>query len=341
MGMKKKVSLKDIAQHLGVSTALVSYVLNNQLEDRINKDTAQKIRATAIELGYRPNQIAKSLKNSRTQTIGLIVADIANPFFAHLARIIEDEAKKNNYTIVFGSADESSQKSEALIHAFMSKQVDGFIIAAAEGSEKQLSALKKQDVPFVLADRFFPGFPANSVTIDNFQAAHDAVTHLLKNGFKRIGMINLKTALFHSNERSRGYKEALADQGKAMEPYLKEVNEKDLEAEVQQAIHELLHQPEPVDALFFGNNSLAMAGLIQLRNLNIRVPDQIAVICFDESTAYNLFYCPLTYIRQPLVKIGQAAVKLLIEAIKQEDPGTKSITFEAELVIHQSSLSKS
>lgn len=339
--MKKKVSMKDIALRLGVSTALVSYVLNNQLEDRINKDTAEKIRATAKELGYQPNQIAKSLKNSRTQTIGLIVADISNPFFANLARIIEDEAKRNNYTIIFGSADESFQKSEELIHAFMSRQVDGFIIAAAEGSEKQLSALKKQDVPFVLADRFFPGFPANSVTIDNFQAAHDAVTHLLKNGFKRIGMINLKTALFHSNERSRGYKNALADEDAAVEDYLREVNEKDLETEVQRVIKELLTQKEPVDALFFGNYNLAITGLIQLRNLNIRVPDDLAVVCFDESDAYNLFYCPLTYIKQPLVKIGQSAVKLLLEAINQQDPGTKSITLEAELVIHQSSLSKS
>lgn len=340
-GMKKKVSMKDIAQHLDVSIALVSYVLNNQLEGRINKDTAEKIRTTAAELGYRTNQIAKSLKNSRTQTIGLIVTDISSPFAAQLARIIEDEAKKNKYTVIFGSSDESFQKSEELIHAFMSRQVDGFIIVPAERSEKQLSLLKKQDVPFVLVDRFFPGFPANSVTIDNFQASYDAVTHLLKNGFKRIGMINLKTTLFHSTERSRGYKYAMEDEGADSESYFREINGKNLEAEVQQTIDDLLNLPEPADALFFGNNNIAMAGLAQIRNLKLTVPNDLAIVCFDEAAAYNLFSCSLTHIKQPLTNIGQSAVKLLIEAINEDQQVTKSITMEAELVIHQSSLRKS
>src|SRR6187397_2892525 len=109
--MLKKISLKDIANQVGVSTALVSYVLNNQKEGRINKEVAQKIRDTAKRLNYRTNQVAKSLKTNKTYTIGLIVADISNPFFSSLARIIEDEADQNNYTVIFGSSDESPAKS--------------------------------------------------------------------------------------------------------------------------------------------------------------------------------------------------------------------------------------
>ena len=159
--MKKKVSQKDIAQKVGVSTALVSYVLNNLKEGRISKVVAQKIRETAKELNYRTNQIAKSLKINKTFTIGLIVADISNPFFSSLARIIEDEADKKNYTVIFGSSDENAQKSWKLINALVDRQVDGFIIAPAENTESNLTYLKDHDIPFVLIDRYFPGLETN------------------------------------------------------------------------------------------------------------------------------------------------------------------------------------
>src|SRR5205085_9380454 len=126
--MIKKPSLKDIAQKVGVSTALVSYVLNNQKEGRIGKEVAQKIRDTATELNYRTNQIAKSLKTNKTFTIGLIVADISNPFSSGLARKIEEEADRNNYTVIFGSSDENAIRSNKLIDTFLNRQVDGLII---------------------------------------------------------------------------------------------------------------------------------------------------------------------------------------------------------------------
>ena len=122
--MKKKVSLKDIAERVGVSITLVSYVLNNRFKDRINKEVAQKIRDTAEKLNYRPNHIAKSLKTKKTYTLGLVVADIANPFFSSLARIIEDEAEKYNYTVIFGSSDESAELSKKLVNVFLDHQVD-------------------------------------------------------------------------------------------------------------------------------------------------------------------------------------------------------------------------
>src|SRR6476469_3766675 len=139
--MKKKVSLKDIAQKVGVSIALVSYVLNNKKQGRISEEISKKIRDTAQKLNYRTNQIAKSLKTNKTNTIGLIVADISNPFYSALARIIEDEAEKYNYTVIFGSSDENLKKSEKLIDIFLNRQVDGLIYAASENSEAQLEDL--------------------------------------------------------------------------------------------------------------------------------------------------------------------------------------------------------
>ena len=166
--MNKKVSLKDIAQKVGVSTALVSYVLNNKKQGRISKAVAQKIRDAALQMNYRANQIAKSLKTNKTQTIGLIVADIANPFFSGLARIIEDEADKTNYTVIFGSSDENAEKSLKLIDTFINRQVDGLILAAGENGEGHIKYLQQQEVPLVLIDRYFPGINNSYIALDNY-----------------------------------------------------------------------------------------------------------------------------------------------------------------------------
>ena len=149
------------------------------------------------------NQIAKSLKTNRTYTIGLIVADISNPYFSGLARIIEDEADKRNYTVIIGSSDENPGKFEKLIETFTGRKVDGLLIAATAGTEDQLRQLQEQKVPFVLVDRYFPGISSNYVGLDNYNASYKAVQHLAEKGRKRIGLITYDTQLFHINERKR------------------------------------------------------------------------------------------------------------------------------------------
>ena len=130
--MNKKTSLKDIATAVGVSIALVSYVHNNKKEGRINKAVAEKIRATALKMNYRTNQIARSLKTNKTNTIGLILADISNPFSAALARVIEDAADKSNYTVIFGSSDENPEKYKKILDALLNRQADGLILSPPE-----------------------------------------------------------------------------------------------------------------------------------------------------------------------------------------------------------------
>lgn len=334
--MIKKTSLKDIAKNAGVSTSLVSYVLNNKLEGRINKKTAEKIRQVASEMHYSPNQIAKSLKSSKTYTIGLIVADISNPFSSSLARIIEDEAKKYKYTVIFGSADESNKKTQELITVLLSRQVDGFIIAPPEGFDKYLATLHQQNIPFVLIDRYFPGSEANHVVINNYKSSFDATTHLIKNGFRKIGMVNLKSKLYHLNERTNGYKRALKDAGLESNCYIRTINEKNIKREITEAINELVYPPNSIDALFFATNNIALEGLSFIKEKKVRVPKDLGIVCFDETNAYNLFDCPLTYVRQPLVEIGQQAVQLLLEGI-EENSKYQNLFLETELVIKRSS----
>lgn len=332
----KKTSLKDIAQAVGVSTALVSYVLNNQKKNRISQEIAQKIRQVAQAMNYQPNQIAQSLKTNRTRTLGLIVADIANPFSSSLARIIEDEADQHNYTVIFGSSDENAQKCQKLITTFLNRQVDGLLIAPPEGSEAQIAELQQRGTPFVLIDRCFPHLKTNYVTLDNYQAIYSAVQHLIDQGYQRIGMVTFKTALFHINERARGYQNALSDYRLSFrKSWLKAVSVDNPGAEAGRAVQELTTGRNPVEALVFASNTLTLAGLKRLNVANVRVPDDVAVVGFDETEAYDLFYAPPTYIRQPLPEIGQLATRMLLEALAANNRTTQA-NVAATLVVRAS-----
>ena len=336
VAMEKRVLLKDIAQKVGVSTALVSYVLNNQKENRISKEIAQKIRDTATRLNYRPNQIAKSLKTNKTFTIGLIVADIANAFFSTLARIIEDEAEKSNYTVIFGSSDEMAERSQKLIDVLLDRHVDGLIIAPSENSEAQIKKLQERGIPLVLIDRYFPTLDVSYVGVNNYEAAYQCAVHLMETGRKKIGMVGFKTNLLHLQDRKKGFLKAMKDNGRTLpKSQIREVQLDAAKEEVEESIQQLLQGPEPVDALFFASNKLSTFGLKYINRLALRVPTDLALCSFDQSDATELFYASLTHIRQPLHEIGQQAVQLLLQDMSK-GTGSKQLHLPAELVVAQS-----
>jgi LacI family transcriptional regulator len=340
--MNKKVSLKDVAQHVGVSTALISYVINHkEKEVRVSKEMVEKIRKAVAELNYQPNLIAKSLKSGKTNTIGLIVADISNPFFSNIARIIEDEAKKEGYIVIFGSSDENAKKSQDLINVFFNRQVDAFIIAPAENTEQQIIELQKNNVPVVLIDRYFPNVKADCVHIDNFQASFNAVEHLINSGRKRIAMMAYDTTLSHIQDRKKGYKAALkANHIKFRSEWLKNVYHKNIENEVKSAMTELLSSELKIDAIFFATNTLAIEGLKIINQSGVRVPDELAIITFDESDAFDFFYSPLSYVSQSLHDLGKEATRLTVEKIKNNDKEYSSVIVKEKLVLRKSSEKK-
>jgi LacI family transcriptional regulator len=338
--MARKVSLKDIAKEVGVSTTLVSYVLNNLKEGRISKEIAQKIREVAQRLNYRPNLMAKSLKTNRTMTLGLIVADISNPFSSTLARIVEDEAGKMNYTVIFGSSDENQQKGARLIDTLLNRQVDGLIISPPADSQEQMRELQKQEVPFVLLDRYFPDIKTNYVALNNHAAASMATSHLIEHGCDRIGMITYKTSLFHLQERKRGYQAALKQSSVPYKKqYVREVDVVNDKSEIEKAVRELLNVQPRINGLVFASNIIAANALRYINPLPLKVPDDIAIVSFDETEALDLFYAPLTYIRQPLREMGAMATKILLENIVSNNRITQ-VQMEPELVVRASSIRK-
>lgn len=336
MAISKRISLKDIAQKVGVSTALVSYVLNNKKEGRINKDVAQRIRDTAKELNYRTNLLARSLKTNKTFTIGLIVADIASPFSSGMARIIEDEADKLNYTVIFGSSDENAQKFGKLVDTFLTRQVDGLIIAPPENAENQIFHLQQQGLPFVLFDRYFPAITANYVALDNYTAAHNAIKYMIERGCKRPAIITYNSGLFHMQERIRGYSAALKlNNIDANKCWVKKVNILNPKAAIEKAVHELLSLDEPVDAILFGSNSIAIHGVKYINTLPLKVPKDLSIISFDETESLDLFYAPITYIKQPMHEMGQLTTQILLDCLCKNNK-VSQVNMQAKLVVRAS-----
>ena len=339
--MSTKTSLKDIAGAVGVSIALVSYVLNNkEKEARVNPETAKRIRNAAKKMNYQPNQVAKSLKSGKSQAIGLIVADISNPFFGHLSRTIEDYSEKAGYTVIFASSDEKANTFEKLISTLINRQMDGFIIAPPEGSESQLKHLEESNIPYVLIDRYFKNIDSSYVVSDNYQGTYEATVHLINNGCKRIGFVRYKNKMQHTEDRFRGYLHALKDNGlRAYVNLTCEVKYDDKE-DFSNKFKKLVTLRGKADAVVFSTNTLSILGLKELLKLGITVPDDLAVFCFDESESYDLFYCRVSFVKQPMKEIGEKAVKILLDHLSNSGKMKNSkVMLATQLIIGESSMS--
>lgn len=336
-----KVGLKEIAEQAGVSIALVSYVLNGQaVQKQVNHDTAIKIKDVAKALNYQPNQIAKSLKTSKTRTIGLVVADINYRFSTGITRAIEIEAKKNHFTVIYGSSNENREKLAELIKTFINHRVEGLIVVPVDNSQEEIKMIQDADIPFILVDRNFPEMQTNYITLDNYKAAYNATAHLILLGHKKISFINYITTSFHLKERNRGYKDALRDhQILFNDNWLQEVSNSNREEEVPVAMKAILNLDEPCEAVFFATDTLTLNGLKYLIKHNIKVPDQISVLSFDESDAFELFYTSITHSRQPLDEMGKLAVTTLMDLIKHKKT-EKNLHLDAELVVGDSCYKK-
>jgi LacI family transcriptional regulator len=337
--MQKRVSLKDIANKVGVSIALVSYVMNGQeKEKRVSAEVVKKIREAAEELNYQPNQIARSLRMKSTKTIGLIVADIANPFFSQLARIIENEASTNGYTVIFGSSDEDPFKLESLINTLLSRQVDGFIIVPTEGAMGQIRELTKMKIPYVLVDRFFPEINANHVVLDNYRATYDAVSHMIKEGYCNISLFAYELSLVHMKERIRGYREAMEDNQLDESIHVIEVRPEYYREDIGKAFDEIIASAKENKALIFATNALSVYGLYCIQKKSLKIPDDITFFGFDGGESFDLYDPPLSFVQQPLEEMGKESFNVLMGIIKGSGKVTQ-VTLSPSLIIRDPGMS--
>lgn len=318
----KKVSLADVAKSLGVSKTLVSLVLNDRGDEKgINKDTQQRVRDKVKELNYKPNQFARGLRVGKSNTIGLVVADISNSFYAKMCRSIEDHCNANGYNLIICSSDENSEKESKLIQMLIDRQVDGLIISTTQKNNTDINQLRKDNFPFVLIDRNIPKIDTNYVIVDNFLGSKNVVNHLIKIGNKRIGHLTISPSHLSSlKDRTAGYKEALKENKIRVDTSLiREISFEKIKEDVRRELKELLSPPQSINSLFVANNNIAVACLECLKEMNIRIPQDVALVSFDDIDAFKLCYPPVTAVSQPIIEMGKEAVRILIDNIKSEE----------------------
>lgn len=332
----KRTSIKDIARIAGVSVATVSYVLNRKEGQRIGENTKKKIFEIAEAINYTPNKIAKSLKTNKSKLLGLIVADISNEFYSHIARNLEDKALKLGYTLIIGSSDENAEKFEKLIELFSQQQVDGMIVAPVVGSEHILQKLVDKNYPIVTIDRYLKDIKIPSIIVNNTEIAESTTNFLLKKKFDKIIYIGYDTKLSHLLDRHRGFETTISESGENVKTQSILVGIENITEEIQSKLKAALGINPTNIALYFSSNKLAVAGLSYLVQNNIKVPDDVSVVAFDETEAYKLFPSKITYVKQPLEEMADEAVKLLDLQIKQYSASAKKITLSAELIVQNS-----
>ena len=317
-----KVSLKMIAKSLGVSDATVSLVLSGKGKNgRVGKELSEKIIKKAQELNYRPNILARSLRLGRSQTIGLVLADISNPFFANLAFHIQEYAEKFNYTVFITNTNENTDKMETAIEILKSRQVDGMIIVPTEKGSKCIENLLSSSTPIVLLDRCYPDIKTNVVMIDNYLAAYEATSRMINvDGCKKVGFMTYENSLFHFAERTRGFVDAMKKADIYDERLIKHVNYQTLKEDTQKAINELT--TEGVDSVFFATDSICIKTLKYLTKNDLVTYDKLKVTSFDYNEIFDFIEKPLSYIVQPLQELGTTAAEMLIGLINNEEEET-------------------
>ena len=295
-------------------------MLNNRGdENKISQDTQKRILDFAQKNNYSPNQMARGLSLGKSETIGLIIPNISDIFYARIAHHIELKAKELGYNVVFSSSHESPALEKELIYSMLNRQVDGLIIASTQKNKEEILKLKEADFPFVLIDRHYPDIKTNYVIVDNFGGAQNMTQHLLKNGRINIGLVSIKSELEAMVQRRLGYETALMANGHQIHvDIIKELNPFDYKSDMKKAIIDMVKGPNRVDAIVFTTHYLSSSGLRELRSLHINVPSEVAIISFDEHGAFDLVDPPITASKQPVDDIGNLAVGILVNDIEKK-----------------------
>lgn len=304
------MGIKEVAHAAGVSTATVSRVLAGARH--VRPEVRERVLAVAARLGYRPNLVARSLRAQRSTIIGLIVSDIRNPFFTAVSRAIEDTAYEQGYSVILCNTDEDPRREARYLNLMRDTNVAGVIFSPTRQAMAGFAALPAE-LPMVVIDRFMPEAEIDAVLLDNVDAAYRLASHLIENGYRRIG------ALFGDvgttgQERRRGFEQALRDHTIAPEPeLLRDVSPKISSG--YDAAARLLALTPPPNALFAGNSLLAAGALQAIRERHLAIPQDVALVSFDETTWETLVEPAITVVEQPTAEIGKAAVELLLQRI--------------------------
>jgi LacI family transcriptional regulator len=340
----KDYTIRDVAKEAGVSVATAGRVIGGY--GSVSKQSVIAVREAVTKLNYIPNGVAQSMKKKNTKTIGLVIANICNPYFSSIARLVEDFLVKEGYNMIICNTDEDSEREFSYLRTLHEKRIDGLMIASAlknsEKTQEEIDRIYRGSIPTIIIDREIPSLDLPTVTSDNFRGAYDATSHLIRQGHKKIGVIgaNIST-LFR---RVDGFKEAMKDNGLS-EDYLvaSETNLNIKPGDISEGIKatkELLMDPDSrPTAIFALNNLLTTGALLAIQEMDLKIPEDIALIGWDDFDLAPLLKPPITVVRQSSYNIAHIAVNRLLELIANPDQGfgaEKKVILATELVVRGS-----
>ncbi len=306
--------LKDVANKAGVSVTTVSLILNGRgKEMRLSDALIRKVAAIAQHMRYGPHSVAKGLKSGRTRVLALIVEDISNHFFSTITHIVEGVVREKGYQLVCSSTNNDRDNTIRLIENLANGLVDGFLIVPVDGIQDSIRFLLSKNLPVVFIDRNFRSLDVPGVLVDNLAGIKLGMDHLFQCGYQRVLFVSVQLNLVQIKKREAGYLNSMKAAGYPAK--ILKVKFQEPRDQVLQKMQHAIQQYRP-DAIFFGTNYLGIAGLECLGLLNLRIPDDIGVICFDDHELFRLYQPGITVIDQPLEQIVNISVGILFERIE-------------------------
>jgi LacI family transcriptional regulator len=325
--------MRDVAERAGVSVTSVSHVINKTRP--VSYELRERVLAAMEELGYQPNRLARSLRSGKTQIIGTIVPDSADPFFAEVARGIEDTAFENGYSLILCNSDANLGKEAFYTDVLLEKRVDGILFLAVGVSTERILDLQQRGMPVVVVDRELPGVNVDSVVADNAGGGWSATCHLIDLGHRCIGYIAGPSDLTLSEYRHTGYCKALEEAGIAPDEDLVVRGAFDFESGYK-AAHQLLAKSKRPTAIFACNDLMAIGAICAAVELGLQVPQDLSVVGYDDVPLASYSNPPLTTIAQPIYDLGVVAASLLLERLQDPSKPTRRIVLDVELQIRRS-----
>ncbi|MGE5571058.1 MAG: LacI family DNA-binding transcriptional regulator [Rhodospirillales bacterium] len=332
-------TIKEVAKRARVSVGTVSNVMSGAVS--VSPALRERVERAARELSYQPNHIARSLKSRRTQTLGMVISDITNPFFPLMVRGAEDAAVKRGYLLNIFNTDDHVEREKTVFATLRVRRVDGVLAVVAPHSTRptHLQQMIEAGIPLVCLDRLPPGMQVDAVVVDNAKGAAMCVRHLLSMGHRLIGVISGSSMLQTARERVNGYRKALAEAGIPFNPELLREGDFRLESGYRLAKDLCLGNPRPT-VLFVANGLMGMGAIKAIQEMGLRCPEDVAIAVFDDVPGGDIFRPQLTVVSQPAYEIGYRGAELLIQRITGEIKSSKPVTvvLEPELKVRESTL---
>jgi len=330
---RKAVTIKEVAKLAGVSTTTVSYVINKSRF--VSEQTRAKVLKAIEELDYRPNIVARSLRERKTGTVGLIICDLRNPFFSEVLQGIETYLGKKKYSLIVTNTDYDNDKERESIDMFYSKQVDGVIIVPGENTNKHVKFLTERNIPVVLLDKKIQNLNVDVVLVNNIEGSKQLTEHLMSLGHKRIGIIAGPLNSTTGKERLEGYLKALKAHSIPEDNDLIKIGDFKKQSGYLLTL-ELISLAVPPTVIFACNNLLGLGVMQALKEKKIRIPEEIGLAIFDDLPWFGYVSPSLTGVAQPSFQLGETAGKLLFEQMRKRRKRPKEVVLDVQLKIRQS-----